>query len=462
VNEYNLKCILHSEYDVLAQSFLLLQEYITTPEILHVKGHQDVNTPYRHLPLPAQLNCNTDSLATTELRSLPNQIRRVPLFPPTKAQLLILGQSVTRNSPNAIGRSYGYHRLIAYGTRFQWTKTTVDSIDWDGFSAAFRSCFKQRNFAFKLCSRLLPTGKNLQRNEARYDHRCPACNKPQECNHHLFQCTAVSHQRWRNKTTSSLRKRLDAITDPRLSNIMTAPGLCSYFQSKPLDCSKFEEYNATYHNLITLQELIGWDHLLRGKLSKEWANPQQDYVYRTSPGKKFDKEKWLRLIIKPLIMDYLDLWTLWNEEQHGNDLASKQLKLANQARRDLRAIYLLLEEVLASDRDLFSKPLEIFLQEDTYSIQCWIRSHKQIIYRSRRKAKRNSVTNVRLLSTYSILFQVDAPNATRPITPPPHTQPHLRSTPIPTTISTHPPFPQPFPDLISKIKSSFAISSSFP
>jgi hypothetical protein len=285
-----IKCILHSEYDVLAQSFLLLQEYVTTPEMLHVKGHQDVNTPYRHLPLPAQLNCNTDSLATTELHSLPNQIRRVPLFPPTKAQLLISGQSVTRNSPNAIRRSYGYHRLIAYGTRFQWTKTTVDSIDWNGFSAAFRSCFKQRNVAFKLCSRLLPTGKKLHRNEARYNRRCPACNEPQECKHHLLQCTAVSHQRWRNKTTSSLRKHLDATTDPRLSNIM-ATGLCSYFQFKPLDRSKFEEYNATYHNLITLQELIGWDHLLRGKLSKEWTNPQQDYVYRTSPQVKNSTKK---------------------------------------------------------------------------------------------------------------------------------------------------------------------------
>jgi hypothetical protein len=70
-----------------------------------------------------------------------------------------------------------------------------------------------------------------------------------------------------------------------------ATGLCSYFQFKPLDRSKFEEYNATYHNLITLQELIGWDHLLRGKLSKEWTNPQQDYVYRTSPQVKNSTKK---------------------------------------------------------------------------------------------------------------------------------------------------------------------------
>jgi hypothetical protein len=300
---------------------------------------------------------------------------------------LISGQSVTRNLPSAIRKSYSYHRLLVYCTRLQWSKTIVDSIEWDDFSAAFQSCFKQRNFAFKFCYR------------TRYDHPCPACNEPQECNHHLFQCTAVSRQRWRNKTTSTLRKRLDATTDPKLSDIMTA-GLCSYFQSKPLDCSEFEKYNATYHNLIRLQESIGWGHFLRGKISKEWANLQQDYIYRTSPGTKFDKDKWLRLIIKPLIMDCLDLWTLRNAERQGNDSASKQQKLANQAQRDLRAIYQLQDEVLASDRDLFSTPLDTFLLADTYSIQCWIRSHKPIIYQSRREANRHAVINVRLLPTY--------------------------------------------------------------
>jgi hypothetical protein len=123
-----VKCVLHSKYDVLAQSLLLLQEYSITPEILHVKGHQDDDNPYQNLPLPAQLNCDADSLATTELRSLPNQIWRVPLFPFAKAQLLISSQLVTRNLPSAIRKSYSYHRLLVYCTRFQWSKTIVDSI----------------------------------------------------------------------------------------------------------------------------------------------------------------------------------------------------------------------------------------------------------------------------------------------------------------------------------------------
>jgi hypothetical protein len=109
-----IKCVLHSEYDVLAQSYLLLQEYLVTPKILNVKGHQDDKTPYPNLPLPAQLNCDVDSLATTELCLLPNLIKRLPLFPSVKVQLLISGKSVTRNISGAIRWSYGYHPLLAY------------------------------------------------------------------------------------------------------------------------------------------------------------------------------------------------------------------------------------------------------------------------------------------------------------------------------------------------------------
>jgi hypothetical protein len=108
---------------------------------------------------------------------------------------------------------------------------------------------------------------------------------------------------------------MDTTTDPVLSDLMTA-GLYSYFQSKPLNRSKFTEYSASYHNLISLQESMGWGFFLRGKISKEWTNLQQDYISCNSPSTKLDKEKWLHLIIKPLIMDCLDLWTLRNKERH--------------------------------------------------------------------------------------------------------------------------------------------------
>jgi hypothetical protein len=107
-----------------------------------------------------------------------------------------------------------------------------------------------------------------------------------------------SHQRWRHSTTLTLQKRLDSGTDLILSNIMVA-GLVSYFQSTTLDRSKFEHCGPSYLNLTQLQDTIGWDHFLSGKLSNEWSLLQHDYIYRTHPNSKFDRAKWLCLISKP-------------------------------------------------------------------------------------------------------------------------------------------------------------------
>jgi hypothetical protein len=92
----SIKCVLHSEYDIVYQVFCLLREYQSTPAILHVKGHQDSKIPYANLPLPAQLNVDADVLATRELREHLNLIHHTPLFPNSKVQLLLGGSSVSR------------------------------------------------------------------------------------------------------------------------------------------------------------------------------------------------------------------------------------------------------------------------------------------------------------------------------------------------------------------------------
>jgi hypothetical protein len=49
-------------------------------------------------------------------------------FSSAKAQLLVVGQSVTCNLPSAIRRSFGYHCLLRYCLPFNWTQLTVDSL----------------------------------------------------------------------------------------------------------------------------------------------------------------------------------------------------------------------------------------------------------------------------------------------------------------------------------------------
>jgi hypothetical protein len=162
-----VKCVLHSEYEVVNQIFRLLQAYTITPEINHVKGRQDNKIPYSSLPLPAQLNVETGGLATKELRDQPNLIHHVPLIPGSKVQLLLSSTSITRNLSGAICKHQGYRNLVP--CMLQWYGWTVDvtaSVEWDGFAAAYKSRFQM----------LLPIGTALHRQESRFNDRCQACS----------------------------------------------------------------------------------------------------------------------------------------------------------------------------------------------------------------------------------------------------------------------------------------------
>jgi hypothetical protein len=80
-------------------------------------------------------------------------------------------------------------------------------------------------------------------------------------------------------------------------------GLDSDFTNKALDYDEFSAFNAPHHprrpyyHLLQHQDQIGWDHFLSGKLCYHWTELQQDFIWHTSPGTAFDRDKWLRLII---------------------------------------------------------------------------------------------------------------------------------------------------------------------
>jgi hypothetical protein len=103
-------------------------------------------------------------------------------------------------------------------------------------------------------------------------------------------------------------------------------------------------------------------------LSYHWTELQQDFIWHTNPGTAFDRDKWLRLIIKPLFTACQDLWMIQNEERHGKDDTTKKGLQAAQIKRDLRALYLLQPEVLAVDHDLFRDSVDDHLTDAIYTI----------------------------------------------------------------------------------------------
>ena len=78
------------DWDVLQAIVSLLREFPKTPQLIHVKGHQDNNQTYAQLSMPAQLNVDADKLA--------GDFEYRPSDDPTIAPL-IAGNSVSLQCP---------------------------------------------------------------------------------------------------------------------------------------------------------------------------------------------------------------------------------------------------------------------------------------------------------------------------------------------------------------------------
>jgi hypothetical protein len=84
------------EWDLLSIIMDYRPRLPSDPLIQHVKGRQDDDAPVHILPLPAQLNCEADAMATASLEEISDPIPIVPVYPSATCQLDVLNATTTR------------------------------------------------------------------------------------------------------------------------------------------------------------------------------------------------------------------------------------------------------------------------------------------------------------------------------------------------------------------------------
>ena len=130
------------EWDCLAQildSLQLLQQ--AAPTIHHVKGHQEEDTPYEQLPLPAQLNCNADAYAGAYIHTNlapPISCTIAHLFPAGECLLMLSKGTITQDNKMELAEA---RNLLPLQDKIQsdagwWDPTVFDMVDWTAHGKA--------------------------------------------------------------------------------------------------------------------------------------------------------------------------------------------------------------------------------------------------------------------------------------------------------------------------------------
>jgi len=76
-------------------------------------------------------------------------------------------------------------------------------------------------------------------------------------------------------------------------------------------------------NLAAAQEAIGWIHLFKGRISKQWINRQQDHIGDKATTKN-NALNWATTVIDYFFTQWFKVWDQRNLDRHGHDYQGLQ------------------------------------------------------------------------------------------------------------------------------------------
>ena len=366
---------LASDYDVLAEiwaTHALLPE-ASRPSIIHIKGHQDKDTAYEELSLPAQLNVDANKLAGDYMANNPDKdYSHVPVLPSSGVQLNLPAGTITYQLKQVLSTARTTAPMKKYMMKkYNWDEDIFNDIEWEAHRRAANRHHKRRTTLNKHLSRCLPVGKVVNKYDTvKYRSNCPACPEPVESCAHVYQCP--SRHDWRKKFFSGLRSKLEDLdTEIGLSELI-------YAGVKGAVSGIAPTFPQNLRNLAAAQEAIGWTHLFKGRMSRQWVDRQRDYIGANSTKKK-NAMNWATQVIDYFYKQWFKVWDLRNLDRHGRDHQERSNKLKDQAYREMAHLYTYEPTVPEDIRWLFTTPLEDCLQWPLYRMRAWISNWETII-----------------------------------------------------------------------------------
>jgi len=227
--------------------------------------------------------------------------------------------------------------------RNNWDTKMLEIIDFDAFGRYMKALSNQRRTnVIKYIHNWQKTGrqKKFLRSkrtdnddvEAWETTKCPHGCGELEREQHYLKCTACPHHQNKRHHLLGLKNwMIKSLTLPPLQ-ILLLRALMDWLHRHQACTHEIKETD-TYHILIkealAEQELIGWNHFLKGRISKKWAIIQNNCYARMRQESEnnnlnpiptyLDGKWWTKKLIAYTIYTCLNLWQIRNETLAANN-----------------------------------------------------------------------------------------------------------------------------------------------
>ena len=289
------------------------------PQYEHVYGHQDSRKHWDQLSVLEKLNCHCDNLAKAALlRGITDDavatIDRQKL--PLESVAVFLGnQKITGECGDEIRFVIGLKKARRfYLEELGWMAATFDSVDWVSRDKALAQTTDMfRTWLCKQCSSFCATGRNMGRWFDSDATECPNCHQESEDSKHLLHCQDEGRTKFFYDEVKTLEGWLAGIhTDPALGAALT-----QYIKGRGQVTLREIVGPTTDRALLRLavqQDVIGWDHMMEGKIAKLVASYQRTYLLTSASS--LTAEDWMKKFITHLLHVTHGQWIYRNVSRH--------------------------------------------------------------------------------------------------------------------------------------------------
>jgi len=288
-------------------------------EYCWVPSHQDDNKEWGELTLRERMNVIVDKLAKLGLiADIADDEYADCIYPHEQIRVTLKGDKVTGSLKKAFSNHWSHEEAKSlFHKKRLVSKYEFELVYWDGVEAAGRSFPKKiRDFVTKQVSKFCGTNRQLSRIDSTIDNVCPSCGKRDESSKHITRCEDRGRRAMLKYSVDDLVQWMAATNISTHLQQMISTYLMS--QSKRTMISCVQTTSPLLHALATVQDRLGWDNFVEGRISKLFVEVVQVDLERIQS--RLTPEKWCKTFIQKLLQLTHKQWLFRNSHTHYKKL----------------------------------------------------------------------------------------------------------------------------------------------
>jgi hypothetical protein len=263
-----------------------------------------------------------------------------------------------------------------------WNSEIFENIDWQSRATAILGMKdNDKKQIFKMSHGALPVMRQQERFGYSDTTTCPVCKSEEETITHMLRCQILTNPEWKRDLQTALK---NAGVGRRVRALMSY-GIGTWAEGGEPNT---EDHTQAERNVFLDQGQIGWGHLLKGRISADWATVIN--TERIEDGQQAYPRANVK-VIREIIPIAIDLWRRRCEIAYGKTKKERNKRKRDQLAGKINTLREQTNSTTGRGRLHFEHP-----PRDGTALSLmttWIRTAEAIIRQQRKKRQRDQQRN---------------------------------------------------------------------